>query len=203
MSDRKPEPVEVLRRWEASGAVWEVLGEAGDEITVALLTCDAGEEMGRVRSADPALRDYVGDRTAIRREDVVAVVGVIPRQDRWQWFDLVAERKFDRARAALPILLDGSETGVGLVIGLGSQFLRLGICAAGGRRALENALPRHQSWLARRIEGQARGWSPADLARAIEDLRRADWLLKSTPLGDLRIMEELLLRLQHGREAAA
>jgi hypothetical protein len=66
VSEHEPEPVEVLRRWEASGAVWEVLGQTGDELTVALLTCDAGEEMGRVRSADPALHAYVGDR---RRSD--------------------------------------------------------------------------------------------------------------------------------------
>ena len=66
MTDHEPEPVEVLRRWEASGAVWEVLAESGQDLTIALLTCDAGEEMGRVRSSEPALRDYVGDR---RRSD--------------------------------------------------------------------------------------------------------------------------------------
>ena len=66
VTDQEPEPVEILRRWEASGAVWEVLGQAADELTVALLTCDAGEEMGRVRSADPALHDYVAGR---RRSD--------------------------------------------------------------------------------------------------------------------------------------
>ena len=62
----EPRPVEVLRRWEASGAVWEVLAESGDELTISLLTCDAGQEMGRVRSADPALHDYVAGR---RRSD--------------------------------------------------------------------------------------------------------------------------------------
>lgn len=66
MTDQERRPVEVLRRWEASGAVWEVLGESGQELTIALLTCDAGEEMGRVQSADPDLRAYVGDR---RRSD--------------------------------------------------------------------------------------------------------------------------------------
>lgn len=149
------------------------------------------------------LRDYVGDRGVIVRADVEAVVGAIPRQDRWAWMDLVAERKFAQARAALPILLDGAETGVGLVIGLGNHFLRLGLCLEGGRGALEKALPGHQRWLARRIEGQARGWSSAAIAGAVEDLYRADRLLKSAPLTDLQVMEELLLRFQHGREAAA
>lgn len=56
----------MLRRWEACRAVWEVLSESSDELTVAFLTGDAGEEMGRVRSTDPALRAYVGAR---RRSD--------------------------------------------------------------------------------------------------------------------------------------
>ena len=62
VDDPHHEPVEVLRRWEASGAVWEVLAESGDELTISLLTCDAGQEMGRVRSADAALREFVGGR---------------------------------------------------------------------------------------------------------------------------------------------
>ena len=62
VDDQHREPVEVLRRWEASGAVWEVLAESGDELTISLLTCDAGQEMGRVRSADPALHEFVAGR---------------------------------------------------------------------------------------------------------------------------------------------
>lgn len=69
MTDEASDAVEVLRRWEASGAVWEVLAESGQELMLALLTCDAGEEMGRLRSADPDLRAYVGHR---RRSDDAA-----------------------------------------------------------------------------------------------------------------------------------
>ena len=56
------DPVEVLRRWELSGAVWRVLGRTPTEVTVGLFTCDAGEEMGRVTDGSPELRAYVGDR---------------------------------------------------------------------------------------------------------------------------------------------
>ena len=149
------------------------------------------------------LRDYVADRGVVTAKDVESVVGALPRQDRWAWMDLVAERRFEKARAGLAVLLETGESGVGLVIGLGSHFLRLGICVEGGRGALESALPRHQRWLGRRIEGQARRWSGAAIARAIDDLHRADRLLKSAPLTDLQIMEELLLRLEYAREAAA
>ena len=51
-----------LRRWQDSGAVWEVLSRAGGRVTVALLRCDGGEEVDRFTSDDPALLEYLGDR---------------------------------------------------------------------------------------------------------------------------------------------
>ena len=108
----------------------------------------------------------------------------------------MTDRKFKEARRALDVLLDSGESGVGLVIGLGTQFLRLAIGVAGGQRALEEALPAHQKWLASRIARQVRGWSLEGVEHAIDDLHRADRLLKSTPLTETQVMEELLLRLQ-------
>ena len=55
-------PVARLRRWEDSGAAWRVLARSPESVLVALLTCDAGEEVDRLHSTDPALRDYVRDR---------------------------------------------------------------------------------------------------------------------------------------------
>ena len=54
--------VRVLRRWEDSGAVWRVVSRSAGRIEISLLTCDAGEEMDRLISSDPELRDYVGAR---------------------------------------------------------------------------------------------------------------------------------------------
>jgi hypothetical protein len=51
-----------LRRWEESGATWRVVVRTPEDVEIALLTCDAGEEVGRIRSADPAVLDYVGAR---------------------------------------------------------------------------------------------------------------------------------------------
>lgn len=147
------------------------------------------------------LREYAGEDRPISREDVKRVVGAIPRQDRWEWMDLVGAREFEQARDGLPILLETGETGVGLVIGLGNQFLRLALCVVGGKAALEAELPGRQKWLARRIVGQARHWSQAGIAAALRDLERADRLLKSAPLSDFQIMDELLLRLQHKQAA--
>jgi 3-phenylpropionate/trans-cinnamate dioxygenase ferredoxin reductase subunit len=54
--------VDRLHRWEASGATWRVVARTPTELVIALLTCDAGEEVDRFRSADPALLAYVGGR---------------------------------------------------------------------------------------------------------------------------------------------
>jgi hypothetical protein len=54
--------LEQVRRWEDSGGVWRVLSSPGPALEIALLTCDAGEEMARVRSPDPQLRAYVDGR---------------------------------------------------------------------------------------------------------------------------------------------
>lgn len=51
-----------LRRWEDSGARWRVVLRTADEVELALLTCDTGEEMGRLRTAVPDVLDHVGDR---------------------------------------------------------------------------------------------------------------------------------------------
>lgn len=57
-------PVEVLRRWERSGAVWEVVSRTDTTLQVSLMTCSRQEEVERLTSSDPELLAYVGTRTA-------------------------------------------------------------------------------------------------------------------------------------------
>ena len=52
-----------LRRWEDSGAVWQVISRRGGTVTVALLRCDGGEEVDRFTSADPLLLGFIGERS--------------------------------------------------------------------------------------------------------------------------------------------
>ena len=47
--------VQVWQRWRDSGGTWQVLARHGDTVTVALLTCDAGEEVDRFTATDPLL----------------------------------------------------------------------------------------------------------------------------------------------------
>ena len=53
------DPVATLRRWEAFGAVWRVVHATDEQVTVSLCRCDGGEEVGRMVSDDPRLREYV------------------------------------------------------------------------------------------------------------------------------------------------
>ncbi|MEX1183546.1 MAG: DNA polymerase III subunit delta [Gemmatimonadota bacterium] len=178
----------LMERAAADGAQLDAAG--------ARALAATGSELGVLVQELIKLIGYVGDRKRIGRDDVAAIVGSVPHQNRWDWFDLVGDRHFREARVAIPVLLDAGESGVGLVIGLGAQFLRLGLATAGGERVLGQVLPPHQRWLAGRIAKQARGWTAAAVEDAVDDLLRADRLLKSSSLDERQILEELLLRLE-------
>jgi DNA polymerase III subunit delta len=198
---KKAVPVECAPLSEADLPGWlmERARNRGFELkadAARLVAGNIGSELGILLQELNKLFEFAGEKHVIDKSMVSALVGTIGRQNRWEWFDMVADRKFREARRALDVLLDAGENGVGLVIGLGTQFIRLAIGVAGGQRALEEMLPPHQKWLANRIARQVRGWTLEGVEQALDDLLRADRLLKSTPLSDAQVMEELLLRLQ-------
>lgn len=59
VDDSASDPLEVLRRWVAAGGTWRVVGGAGGRLSIALLTCDGGEEMSRLTSDDERVRRFV------------------------------------------------------------------------------------------------------------------------------------------------
>lgn len=56
------DPVAILQRWVDCGGLWRVIDRRPGMMTVGLYRCDGGEEMDRVRSSDPRLSAFVGDR---------------------------------------------------------------------------------------------------------------------------------------------
>lgn len=67
MDEEPPDPtttpdLERLMRWEESGGGWRVAGVAQGRLTLSLVTCDGGEEMGVLTTADPQVLDHVGRR---------------------------------------------------------------------------------------------------------------------------------------------
>lgn len=53
-----------LQRWTDSGGTWTVLSRSSTTLTVALVTCDGGEEMDRIVSGTPEFVAHVGSRWA-------------------------------------------------------------------------------------------------------------------------------------------
>jgi DNA polymerase III subunit delta len=180
------------------------------EVHALELEVDAAQALGSAVGANTGvlameltkLAEFASARGKVTLADVEAAGTALPSQDRWRWFDLVGEGRFTAALDSLGTLLAQGESGVGLVIGLTTHLLRLGIVATDGPRALERALPPHQRWLAKRLVSQARNWSVEDIDVALAGMLRVDRLLKSSPLTDAHLLGEWLLGLVAGRQAA-
>ncbi len=178
-----------------------------DEEAARALGAAVGTDLGVLSQELEKLSSMVGDEGPITLADVEAAGTRLPKQDRWEWFDLVGERRFAEALEALRTLLQQQgESGVGLAIGLGRHLLRLGAGADGGRKAVEELLPPHlRGWLAPKLASQARRWTVAEIEEALVGLRRVDRQLKGSAFPDEAILEEWLLRRmveRHEGEAA-
>lgn len=188
-----------LSQDDAPGWVMETaredLGVEVDPEAARALVGGMGVDLGMLGSELRKLAAYVQDRKRVTLDDVRAVGGIIPRQDRWAWFDMISERRFREALETLPVLLEAGENGVGLVIGMGGQLLKVALVCAGGQAALERELKPFQKWMARRLVPVARKWTLPEVDEALGELLRTDRLLKSASLSDRQAMEELLLRL--------
>ena len=161
-----------------------------------------GPNLGVLARELDKLAAFVGDRRRVTIDDVEAAGTRLPAQDRWEWFDLVGTRRFVEARATLATLLGQGETGVGLVIGLATHLLRLAVAVEQGPRGLEEALPQHQKWLARRMQDQARKWTMPEIEGALAGLLDVDRLLKASPHTEEHFLEAWLLTQLAAREAA-
>ena len=182
-------------------------GQTGFGVEVAVDAAQAlgaaiGPNLGVLSREMQKLTEFVGERGRITLADVEAAGTRLPTQDRWRWFDLVAEGKLDKALATLSTLMAQGESGVSLVIGLSTHFLRMGVVSELGPATLGAVLPPHQRWLADKIPAQARRWRPAEIDAALEGLLRADRLCKASPISDQHLLEEWLLTLLARRAAA-
>ena len=162
-----------------------------------------GTDLGILSQELEKLAGVAGEDSRITLEHVRAAGTILPRQDRWQWFDLVGNRRFEEAATGLHILLAQGETGVGLTIGLTTHLLRLGLTVERGPDALERTLPPPQKWLSQSIAKQARGWTSQAIRDAVLGLLRVDRLLKASSLSDEHHLEEWLLTLMSSGDAAA
>ena len=199
----KPVSADEAPGWLVSWAKRE-LGVTVEIEAAQTLAGAAGTELGMLTQEVRKLAEMVGQGATVDVEAVRRGGLRLPRQDRWAWFDLVGNRQIRQAVGSLAVLLEQGESVVGLVIGLSTQLLRIGVAIEGGVPAVQGVLPPYQRFLARRIVGQARRWNRAELAEAVRGLRRLDQLLKASAIPGEVLMEEWLLGLMvRGRERSA
>ncbi len=190
----KPVPSDAVPGWLVTWARDE-LGATLELDAAQALAGAAGTELGMLTLEVRKLAEMVGE-SAVVDVDAVKRGGLrLPSQDRWAWFDLVGNRRIGEAAKGLPVLVGQGESMVGLVVGLSTQLLRIGLAIEGGVPAVQAALPPFQRFLARRIAAQARRWTRAELADAVRGLRRLDQLLKASAIPGQVLMEEWLLGL--------
>lgn len=162
-----------------------------------------GSNLGVLTMELQKLADFIdSDTRTVTLADVEAAGTSLPAQDRWGWFDMVGQGRFEEALERLPIMLAQGESAVGIAIQLTTHLLRVGLVVEGGVEALQGTLPRHQQWLAKKFVGQARGWRSVELDAALEGLLRVDRLAKSAPVPDQHLIEEWLLVLMARRKVA-
>ena len=180
----------------------DVHGVEVDPEAARALAAAMGTNLGVLAKELEKLTDFVGARGRITVGDVDAAGTKLPSQDRWKWFDLVGERLFADAGRSLPVLLAQGESCVGLVIGLTSHLMRLGVAVERGQRGLEAVLPAHQRWLARPIARQASRWTLPQVEKAVEGLLDTDRLLKASPHTKEHFVQAWLLSQRAYSEAA-
>ncbi len=169
-----------------------------EEGAARALAAGVGSDLGILARELEKLTEVAGNGGPITLAHVEAAGTRIPRQDRWEWMDLVGEKRFREAADALGTLVAQGESEVGLASGLATHLLRLGLVTASGGRRVEEALPPHlRSWkgMVNRLRRQARRWSVEEVEEAILGLLRAEQLLKGSTVARDVVLEEWLLAL--------
>ena len=162
-----------------------------------------GPDLGILSRELEKLQAVAGGGERITLEHVRVAGTVLPKQDRWKWFELVGARRFREAVTGVRVLLNQGETGVGLTIGLSTHLLRIALAVESGPGAVEGVLSPHQRWLSRQIGEQAKGWEAGTIRAAVLGLLRVDRLLKASSLSDEHHLEEWLLTLMAREDVAA
>ncbi len=189
-----------LDRWAAAQA--EKLGKRMGQQAAHALVETAGEDVDRLLRELEKLATYVGDEPEITEMDVLEVTSATAERKIWDFLDAIGERDAETALKLLDGMLpEASKSGdaIGLLGSIARQLRILWqvrllhmskvlpgdpsaappdvIAKLPGQQNVLDAV-KGREWLLRKYSGQARKFSDADLARAIERLYTADLELK-------------------------
>ena len=162
----------------------------------------AGEDADLLLTELAKLATYVGDRGEISEEDVAAVTSATAQQDIWGFLDAIGERNAAKAFKLLDGMLPQVAKSGDAIMLLGSIARQLRILWQVRMLHMSGVLPgniestppevaaklpsqhnaidatKGREWLLRNYSAQARKFSDADLARALDRVYTADKMLK-------------------------
>lgn len=188
----------IIRRVEAGGKKIE-----RREAEYLIFNC--GELMTRLGNEISKLTHYASGET-VTRADIDAVTDKSMQARVFDLTDALAARDYDAATRAMAELLDQRENPIMLLAMIGRQLRQL----LAAKTALENRLG--SAWVAevcgigmdfivRKLMDAARGFTTAQLARAVSLCAETDYAMKSSAADDESLLIDLLLELAAGGAA--
>jgi len=170
-----------------------------------LLRLSAGRSLSEIGNELEKVYTYVGEKRAITREDVAAVVGVSRQANVFDLHRALGESDTARALGIVFRMLERGENMTGTLVQMTHYFGRLWLLAGGGgsgNSAGVAALLGVKPYFVREYVDAARHYPAARLERCFLALREADLKLKSSGGTPRQIMTLLILRITRESGAA-
>ncbi len=190
----------ILRRFAA-------LGKSAELDAIQRLIFISGDLMNRLIPEIEKIAAYTrGERVTV--SDVEAVANHIPEAVIFDMTDFIAQRKYNAALAVLAELLaDKSNEPIPILALLGTQMrklyaARLAIERGLGTKFLMDVCALKYDFLATKLLQSARGFTLAQLRRAVELCAEADYKIKSSSFDDKELLTETVLRIAAGEDHA-
>ena len=190
----------IVKRFAAAGK--SVEPEAAQRLTFI-----SGELMNRlIPEIDKVAAYTAGDRVTVA--DVDAVASHIPEAEIFEMTDKIASREYDEAAAILAELMaNRANEPIPMLAMLGMQMrrlyaARLAIEQGLGAKYVMEVCSSKSDYYAGRLLSAAKGYTLAQLRRAVELCAETDYRIKSSSEDDRELLKEAVMRIAAGETDA-
>lgn len=178
---------------ELPGAVEALFAEKNKTVeydAIHALINSVGEDLATLASDVAKVASYVGERTSVTAQDIVAVVAVSAEVKVWEFANALAERNGSKALDLLGRTLEqGSSIFAAQSMALRTVrellLVRALIDRGEGQSARVASELGKQEWLARKTLDQARNFSATELRGALRRMAHVEDQMKSTGFAQL------------------
>lgn len=189
----------IVRRFAAAGKSIEL--EAAQRLIYI-----SGDLMSALIPEIEKIAAYAkGER--VTAEDVEAVANHIPEAVIFDMTEYIAQKKYNTAISVLAELLaDKNNEPIPMLAMLGVQMrklyaARLAVEQGAGTKFVMDVCAIKHEFIASKLINAARGYTLAQLRRAVELCAEADYKMKSSSQNDTELLKEVVLRIAAGEEA--